>query len=57
MNTGCPACDRDFINNGERCPKHKLEYLKWVAESAQKDYKEAKEQYEQEQERELKCQM
>ena len=38
MNTGCPQCDKNFIENGDRCPKHKLEYLKWVAESAQNDY-------------------
>lgn len=38
MNTGCKQCDKNFIINGDRCPKHKLEYLKWVAESAQNDY-------------------
>jgi len=38
MNTGCRECDKTFIANGDRCPKHKLEYLKWVAEQAQNDY-------------------
>ena len=42
VNTGCPECDRNFIVNGDYCPKHKLEYLKWIAESAQKDYEEAR---------------
>lgn len=40
MNTGCKQCDKAFVEKGDRCPKHKLEYLKWVAETAQKDYLE-----------------
>lgn len=38
MNTGCPDCDKNFIENLDMCPKHKLEYLKWAAENAQKEY-------------------
>ncbi len=38
MNTGCAECDKNFIVHGDRCPKHKLEYLKWLVESAQNDY-------------------
>ncbi len=48
INTGCPDCDRNFIDNGDYCPKHKVEYLKWAAETAQKDYEEAKAKYEKE---------
>ena len=40
MNTGCKQCDKNFIANGDRCPKHRLEYLKWVADTAQNDYLE-----------------
>ena len=40
INTGCRECDKNFILNGDRCPKHRLEYLKWVAEQAQDDYME-----------------
>ena len=40
MNSGCRKCDKNFILNGDRCPKHRLEYKKWVAEQAQDDYME-----------------
>ena len=33
MDTGCPKCNEHGL-----CPKHKLEYLKWVAETAQNEY-------------------
>ena len=36
--TGCPkCCDKPSIG---LCPKHKLEYLKWFAETAQNEYME-----------------
>ena len=38
VNTGCADCDRNFIDNEDYCPKHKLEYLKIMAEQAQNDY-------------------
>ena len=40
MNSGCRKCDKNFIEYGRQCPKHLLEYLKWVAEQAQDDYME-----------------
>lgn len=46
MNTGCRECDKNFIVNNKQCPKHLLDYLKWVAESAKRDYEEAKAEYE-----------
>ena len=46
MNTGCPDCDRNFEVNGDYCPKCKVEYLKCMAETAQKEYEEAKAEYE-----------
>ncbi len=46
MNTGCPDCDRNFADNQDYCPKHKVEYLKAAAENAQMKYEEAKTKYE-----------
>ena len=46
VNTGCPDCDRSFIDKGDYCSKHKLEFLKSLAERAQKNYEEAKAEYE-----------
>ena len=46
MNTGCPECDNEMPLNGKRCPKHNVEYLEWLAETAKQDYEEAKKQYE-----------
>ncbi len=40
MNTGCPDCDRTSLSGTHFCPKHLLEYLKWIAESAQINYLE-----------------
>ena len=41
MNTGCPKCDTTtLIGMRDLCPKHKLEYLKWVADTAQNEYLE-----------------
>lgn len=41
MDTGCPNCNRNFIENQDYCPKHKVEYLKAAAENAQMVYEEA----------------
>lgn len=54
MTTGCPDCDRTSLSGTPFCPKHRVEYLKWVADAAKNDYEKAKNQYEQEQEREPK---
>lgn len=40
INTGCSDCDKNFIINGDMCPKCKLDYLRIMAEQAQKDYLE-----------------
>ena len=40
MNTGCPDCDRSFAEKQRYCDKHNLEYLKYLAETAQNDYLE-----------------
>ena len=55
MNTGCPDCDKSIIKFPWRlCPKHELEQLKYEAITAQKNYEEAKTEYEQKQERNQK---
>lgn len=33
MDTGCPKCNKHGL-----CDKHKLQYLKWVADAAQQAY-------------------
>ena len=40
MNTGCPDCDRNFIDNSDYCPKHRLEHLKWEHETALSAYED-----------------
>jgi len=54
MNTGCKQCDKNFIKNNDMCPKHRLEYKKWVAETAQNDYLE---ELKTQSRKEPKCQM
>lgn len=52
MNTGCPDCDRVQKQTGsavQLCLKHTVEYLECSAVKAQKDYEQAKEQYERKQ--------
>lgn len=42
METGCPDCDlmTDSRINGF-CPKHKLEYLEWIYNTAKNEYEAA----------------
>ena len=40
MTTGCKACDQSIKDKSKHCDKHHLEYLKWLAKSAQSDYLE-----------------
>lgn len=41
MATGCPKCDvTTLVGMRDLCPKHKLEWLKYEAETAQNKYLE-----------------
>lgn len=55
MKTGCRLCNKNGL-----CNRHKLEYLKWVAESAQNAYLEelktqSRKKPKQEREQNAKC--
>ncbi|GAG68122.1 unnamed protein product [marine sediment metagenome] len=52
MDKGIPNCS-DCGGKG-MCPKHKLEYLKWVADTAQNEYLEELRNQSQKQESERK---
>jgi len=39
--TGCPKCDEPTTG---LCLKHKLEYLKWVADTARNEYEAERKQ-------------
>ena len=52
MNTGCSDCNKIQTETGSNirlCPKCELDYLKWYADTAQREYEEAKAEYERKQ--------
>ena len=48
MKTGCKDCDKVQAQTGsvvQLCPKHTVEYLKWCADNAKREYEETKRKY------------